>query len=885
MTSRLLAAAAICVAAGLAVAQPPAKPAAPPKPLTKAAATAADALKAPPGFSVELVYSVPKDQQGSWVNLCVDPKGRLVASDQYGALYRITPTAPGDKSPAKVEKLDVAIGMAQGLCYAFDALYVVVNAGKGPGLYRVTDTNNDDMPDKVELLRPLTPGGGEHGPHAVMMHPDGKRLTLVCGNQTTLTDCATSLVPRNWGDDHLLPRMPDGNGFMKGVLAPGGYVVNVDPDGKNAELVSIGFRNQYDAAYNRAGDLFTYDADMEWDYNTPWYRPTRICHVTPGSDFGWRNGAGKYREYYLDNSAPSVNIGPGSPTGVCFGYGAKFPAKYQDAFFICDWSYGKLYAVHLTPDGAGYAGKAEEFVTGTPLPLTDVVISPVDGAMYFAVGGRKTQSGLYRVRYTGADSTEPAKAKVELTAGAKARRELEAFLKAGAEANGEQAGAQRTAQSKIDPALAEKAARAAWPHLASQDRTLRATARAVLEMMPVDAWSGVSWDDTPPAAKLAAYLAYTRSFPCPEHVNEADREKLARKGGIIRSTLLHQTRIGLINIDFKQLPAESRMDYLRTVAVAFHRLGKPDGNTSRETWIAKFDALLPQGNRQIDAELLNLLVFLDAPTAAEKGVALLKSAIIQEDQLDYALALRVLKTGWTQPLREDYFRWFLSAANFKGGNSLQGFIKLMKADAVATLTPEEKTALQPILDAKPAMVVLGVNPARKLVKNWTVDELVPQVETLLTPNSRSYARGRQLFAETSCFGCHRYSGEGGNTGPDLTGVAGRFGVRDLLESIILPSKEISDQYGSVEILTLDGKAVSGRIVNLSGDNVMVMTNGLDPNSIATVNRNNIEEMKPSKVSMMPAGLLDTLKPDEAADLVAYLLSQQNPKGRLFKEVK
>ena len=100
-------------------------------------------------------------------------------------------------------------------------------------------------------------------------------------------------MPPVWGEDHLLPRMPDGNGFMKGVLGPGGAIYNVDPDGKNWELFSVGFRNQYDAAYNRHGELFTYDADMEWDINTPWYRPTRVCLVTSGSEFGWRNGAGK----------------------------------------------------------------------------------------------------------------------------------------------------------------------------------------------------------------------------------------------------------------------------------------------------------------------------------------------------------------------------------------------------------------------------------------------------------------------------------------------------------------------------------------------------------------------------------------------------------------
>jgi len=59
---------------------------------------------------------------------------------------------------------------------------------------------------------------------------------------------------------------------MKGVMGPGGAIYNVTPDGKQWELFSVGFRNQYDAAYHKNGDLFTYDADMEWDFNTPWYR-------------------------------------------------------------------------------------------------------------------------------------------------------------------------------------------------------------------------------------------------------------------------------------------------------------------------------------------------------------------------------------------------------------------------------------------------------------------------------------------------------------------------------------------------------------------------------------------------------------------------------------
>src|SRR5206468_5133474 len=155
--------------------------------------------------------------------------------------------------------------------------------------------------------------------------------------------------------------------------------------------------------------------------------------------------------YYLDTFGAVINIGPGSPTGVAFGYGTKFPAKYQDALFMCDWSFGKLYAVHLTPEGATYTAQAEEFVTGQPLALTDIVVNRKDGALYFAVGGRKTQSALYRATYVGQESTAPAKGDNRFAKEREQRHQLEGF------------------HGHKDP----KAVKEAWPFLGHQDRALR----------------------------------------------------------------------------------------------------------------------------------------------------------------------------------------------------------------------------------------------------------------------------------------------------------------------------------------------------------------------------------------------------------------------------
>lgn len=817
------------------------------------AATPVDRLKVAKGFKVELLYTVPREKEGSWVSLAVDPKGRLITSDQDGKLFRVTPPPLGGQaSEIKVESIPAEIGMAQGLLWAFDSLYVVVNGnGKQPnGLYRVRDTDGDDMLDKVELLQALK-GGGEHGPHGVVLSPDGKSLYVVAGNATTLPPLHDSLVPRVWGEDNLLPRITDGNGFMADEKAPGGYVCRVDPDGKKWELVSMGYRNPYDIAFHRDGDLLTYDSDMEWDMNTPWYRPTRVCDAVSGSDFGYRNGAGKWPVYSFDTLPPVVNVGPGSPTGITFGYGAKFPTKYQEALFICDWSYGKLYAVHMKPQGASYTGELEEFITGTPLPLTDLVVNPKDGALYFAIGGRKTTSGLYRVTYDGSESTAPPAAVADASAAARAeRRALEAF------------------HARRDPQAAEKA----WPFLSNTDRFLRYAARVAIAHQDPATWRDRALAETHPQAALEALLALVQvSFQDPAHrAADAPASDAALKGRVLEA---------LERLKWDALSYQQRLDLVRVYTVLFNRAGRPDEATTSRL-LALIDPLYPTKGKELNIELCNLLVYLGAPDVAEKSMDLLTKAPTQEEQIDFARALRVSKNGWTPALRKAYFSWFGTAATFRGGASFGGFLKKIKADAVATLSDSEKAELKPLIDA-PVQAPTAAAAPRPKVKEWTLDELAPLIEAGFK-EKRDFDRGRNLFGAASCAGCHRFANDGGAAGPDLTGVAGRFSTRDLLESIVVPSKVISDQYGAITVATSDGKVVTGRIVNLHGDTMSINTNMLDPTAQVNIDRKTIEETKPSPVSMMPEGLLNTLHKDELLDLLAYLLSGGDRTNKMFR---
>ena len=775
----------------------------------------------------------------------------MIVSDQNGKLYRLPLPPVGRSGRIQPQPIDLDIGGAHGLLYAFDSLYVMVNEGQRThGLYRVRDTDGDDRFDEVELLKAID-GSGEHGAHAIVPAPDGESLYIVCGNQTRIFETDTSRVPLHWSEDHLLPRLE--TRFMAGVLAPGGFITRTDPEGKNWELVATGFRNEFDVAVNRDGELFTFDADMEWDIGDPWYRPTRVNHVISGAEFGWRNGAGKWPDYYFDSFGAAVNIGPGSPTGVTFGYGAEFPAKYQEALFIADWSFGKLYAVHLRPEGASYVGQPEEFVTGQPFPITDVIVNPLDGAMYITVGGRQTQSALYRVTYIGNESTEPSTGDNQFQAERELRRRLERF------------------HGRHDP----QAVDAIWPYLGDRDRAIRYAARVALEWQEPSRWRNRALDETNPRTAIAALAALARV---------SSKDEFHRQDNDAAPDLdLHlQLLAALDRINWSALRNRDRVDLLRTFSLAFTRLGRPNDAICRDL-IDKFESLFPAETRELNALLANVLVYLETPTAATKIMALFRTAPTQEEQIDYALALRVLKTGWTMDLREEYFRWFVeTAANYRGGNTFASSLRSMKENAIATLSDVERNALKPILEATPVeKSPQELLDSRQFVKQWSMDELVPLVQNGLK-GGRNFDRGRQLYGAVACASCHRFNQDGGSAGSDLTGVAGRFNVRDLLESIIEPSKVISDQYTAINIVTKDGRVITGRIANLSGDSVSVVVNMLSPGDMTRVSRQEIESMEPSKVSVMPAGLLNTLKADEIQDLLAYLLSAGDSQHQAYQ---
>ncbi|HZZ42862.1 MAG TPA: hypothetical protein VFE58_07980 [Tepidisphaeraceae bacterium] len=798
-----------------------------------------------PGFKAELLYSVPKPDQGSWVAMTPDPKGRLYVSDQNGSLYRVTPgPTPAD---TKVEKVDLKIGSAQGLLWANDSLYVDINGsyeGRNAGIYRVRDTNHDDKLDTIDpplvLLKTRdgnNPAGGEHGPHAVIKGPDGK-LYFVAGNFTSHPEPLSPSSPaQHWAEDLLLPREPDGRGHDPTIWAPGGCVSRMNPDGSDIEAFAIGLRNTYDIAFNPDGELFGYDSDMEWDVGTPWYRPTRVNHIVSGAEFGWRNGSGKWPTYYPDSLPAIVDTALGSPTGIVFGTDAKFPAEYQHVLFANDWAYGRVFAVHIKEKGSSYSATYEPFITGKPFDVTDIVIN-TDGAMYITIGGRGTQSGLYRITYTGPESTAkvPAPHDPAAAAARMLRHHLEAY------------------QSHYDPI----AVTFSWPYLNSTDRFIRYAARVAIESQPLAEWQDRALAANPPTASINALLA------------------LSRVGD---KSLQPKILDALDRLGFKQLTRDQKLELLRTYDVCLIRMGDPDAAT-RDRLISHFDPFFPSHDQDLDHELSQLLVYLNSPTVVSKCMKLMSASDTQQEQMFYALILRTIKVGWTLPQRQTYFAWYnMAEEKYTGGASFKLFLQHMRTNAIKTLTPEEMTSLASVLSpAKTSTATLSA-PSRPFVRNWTMDDLTPKLPLL--DSGRSFAKGKAAFDAVSCIKCHKFGSDGGSVGPDITGVGSRFAPRDILESIILPSKVISDQYRETRFVTKHNGILLGTIQSEKGDSVVIRSNPLSPVDI-TIPKSDITRRSPSKLSTMPTGLLNVLHEDEILDLLAYLRAAGNPHDKAFK---
>ena len=236
------------------------------KPGAQSQATDPTSFTLLPGFKAELIRSAQPNED-SWVALAFDPQGRVTLAKEKKGLLRLDP------KDGSMREIESTLLECRGLLYAHGVLYA--NANNSKGLYRLRDTDGDGVfEDKHELMH--TEGGVGHGRNHIKLGPDG-RIWVAHGNNVLLPSPLAENSPlRNYANDQAVLNPWDGSMFDGNVELPAGHVVAVDPQDDKIELITGGLRNPLDIAFNREGEMFTFDADMERDVGTSWYMPTRV---------------------------------------------------------------------------------------------------------------------------------------------------------------------------------------------------------------------------------------------------------------------------------------------------------------------------------------------------------------------------------------------------------------------------------------------------------------------------------------------------------------------------------------------------------------------------------------------------------------------------------
>ena len=203
-----------------------------------------------------------------------------------------------------------------------------------------------------------------------------------------------------------------------------------------------------------------------------------------------------------------------------------------------------------------------------------------------------------------------------------------------------------------------------------------------------------------------------------------------------------------------------------------------------------------------------------------------------------------------------------------------GHWQLMRGAMVVqeNIDPAKLASLQPPAE-DPA------SSSRTVVAHWEFDMLKDELVPALA--GRSYESGKEMFSTAACLQCHTIRGTGGKIGPDLTEIAKQYPPMEILQHILNPSLKVDDKYKTYAVQA-KGWEYYGTIVAQDDKSLTLLENPLAPDAVETLAKADIEGMQAIDTSAMPTELLITLKKEEIWDLVAYVLSGDDPQNKVFE---
>ena len=801
----------------------------------------------------------------------------------------------------EVKKLPLELPNINNVLYRQDGKLVAL--GYNGDIFLLSDTDGDGLEDKTEVFwenrgrlqapigMDLTPPGYQHG-QGVFVASKGKCSLIVDKDGDDRAD-EEIVIADGWealghGVDALGvaydPKdgsvyfglgtqnfanayLPDRDG-KPGYKLDGerGTILRVAPDFKSREIVCTGIRFPVSLRFHPGGDLFCTDQEgATWLPNGNPF--DELLHIQKGRHYGFPPRHPKHLPNVIDEPS-TFDYAPQhqSTCGMNFNEPAKHgrifgPAWWKGDALITGYSRGKLYRTQLVKTKAGYV--AQNHLVACLNKLTaDACVSP-SGDLVLAThsGGPDWGSGpagegtLYKILYSDREAAQPVLA---WPVGA---REVHVTF-------------DRPLNLEDLKSLKEKIRIEHSPFAAAGDRfeTVR-----------------------PGYAVVQAQMA-TRRFELPVHGMQVtpDQRTLIlntdphEKPDTYAITFPWKSRERAADENAKSLDQHAQIDLQYGLNGVASTLRSADGKTLWEGW-------LPHLDLQAAKELMR------AGGAHEplwnSGENSTADALVLRTQLDLTNMLR----AQVQPGSELDFKYPPETVTlaFESNQKLQ--IRAQGAKLKSETTPEGRFAFRaefasPSEDFIPLEITLPISrgeplelsiawrtaeddrprplPLRRLFVPWAKNrksaEEAPQIAQLPKElEGGSWGRGRKVFfcEKAQCGKCHRVGMDGGSIGPNLSNLIHRD-YHSVTRDILQPSFAINPDHLTHTILLQDGRVLTG-VVASAGDKWIVGDKEGKQIEIAPAD---VEEMKPSKVSIMPEGIAKELGPEGMRDLLTFLLT-------------